>query len=384
MEGRAPLTEMPSRERALKIWMGAELRAWVPLLRRNRWAIEPSSLPWAMLISFLAVRNTLLGALQELVWGRRVSRTEIVDAPVFVIGHWRSGTTWLHELLALDPRHAYPTTYACVFPGHFLLTEPYIPRLFRFALPSRRPQDGMPLGWDRPQEDEFALCNLGLPSPYLSFAFPRHPAQCQEYFDLDGVPPAAREHWKQGLLRFLKQVTLRQPRRLVLKSPTHTYRIRILLELFPRARFVHIVRDPYTVIPSALHTWATLSRVLGLQRPRADGLEAQVFANFIRMFATLEQTRPLVAPSRFHELRYEDLVRDPIGQIRATYEHLDLGDVEPVLPRLQRYLAETAGYRPNRYQISSELRDTITQRVGQVISRYGYALASEGARGART
>jgi hypothetical protein len=109
-----------------------------------------------------------------------------------------------------------------------------------------------------------------------------------------------------------------------------------------------------------------------------------VFANFIRMFDTLEQTRPLVAPSRFHELRYEDLVRDPIGQIRATYEHLDLGDVEPVLPRLQRYLAETAGYRPNRYQISSELRDTITQRVGQVISRYGYALASEGARGART
>jgi omega-hydroxy-beta-dihydromenaquinone-9 sulfotransferase len=365
----------PPRERSLKVWMGAGVGAWLGLLRQNRWAVDPSYLPWAVLISLLAARNTMLGALQDSLWSPRVRRTEVADAPLFIIGHWRSGTTLLHELLALDPRHTYPTTYACAFPSHFLLSERYMARLSRFALPSRRPLDAVPVGWERPQEDEFALCNLGLPSPYLSFAFPNHPPQGQDYFDLDRVPPAARERWKHGLLRFLKQVTLRRPGRLVLKSPTHTCRIRILLELFPSARFVHIVRDPYAVLPSTLRAWATLNRVLGLQRPRGGGLDAHVFANFTRLFDTLEQTRALVAPSRFHELRYEDLARDPIGQVRAIYERLDLGEAAPVLPRLTRYVEETAGYRTNRHEVSSALRDAITERARHVISRYGYAAA---------
>jgi omega-hydroxy-beta-dihydromenaquinone-9 sulfotransferase len=145
-----------------------------------------------------------------------------------------------------------------------------------------------------------------------------------------------------------------------------------LLDLFPQARFVHIVRSPYVVIPSTIHTWQTLYRTFGLQQPTFDGLEEQVFANYLHMFHKLEETCGLIEPSRFYELRYEDLLQDPIGHIGALYAHLTLGDLTPALPLLRQYVADTASYQTNRYALSPALRDTITQRLGHVIQRYGY------------
>lgn len=361
---------------APKAWLGGDFFGWLRLLIRNRFAIGLCCLHSLVSISIATLTNTALRYLQELIWGRRERKTEILHAPLFIIGHWRSGTTLLHELLTLDPHHTYPTTYECIVPNHFLLTEWCYTRLFRFLLPSQRPMDNMPVAWNRPQEDEFALCNLGLPSPYLTIAFPNRRPQYPEYFDLVDVPPKALDRWKACFLRFLRQVTIRNPKRIILKSPTHTYRIKILLDLFPDARFVHIVRNPYVVFASTVHLWQSLYAHYGLQHPTFDGLEQYVFDNFLHMYEKLEESRPLVAPSHFYELRYEDLVKDPIEQVRAIYEHLELGDFAEVLPQLKQYLAGSATYTTNRYTLSSELRDAITQRWGHVIRRYGYATES--------
>ena len=205
------------------------------------------------------------------------SRTPIREAPLFIVGHWRTGTTLLHELLILDPRHTFPTTFQCLVPHHWLLTERVFPRLFWFLMPSHRPMDNMETGWNRPQEDEFALAVLGQPSPYLTIAFPNHPPQDQEAFDLERLSPHARAAWKRGFLHFLRGLTFKDPRRLVLKSPTHSFRIKTLLELFPDARFVHIVRDPHVVFSSTVNLWKSLYRNHGLQTPTFAGLEEYVF-----------------------------------------------------------------------------------------------------------
>jgi omega-hydroxy-beta-dihydromenaquinone-9 sulfotransferase len=362
---------------AVKLWHGGNFSGWVRLLLHNRFAIGPCCLHSLVFISISTLMNTALRYLQELIWGRRLRETEIAHAPLFIIGHWRTGTTLLHELLTIDQRHTYPTTYECFSPNHFLLSEWCFSRLFRFFLPSHRPMDNMPIAWNRPQEDEFALCNLGQPSPYLTIAFPNRRPQYPEYFDLEDVPPEALDRWKACFLRFLRQVTVRNPKRIVLKSPTHTYRIKVLLDLFPDARFVHVVRNPYVVFPSTVHLWQSLYAHQGLQHPAFEGLEEYVFDNFIHMYEKLEKARPLLDSSRFYELRYEDLVRDPIGQLRTIYERLELGDFEQVLPKLKTYLADTADYKTNRYELPPELRDTITQRWGHVIRRYGYACDSD-------
>jgi hypothetical protein len=342
------------------------------LLFRNRFAVHPSCWYIAVIVTFVSFCHTLGRFLQEALLGRTARRTVIHRPPLFIIGHWRTGTTLLHEFLILDERHAYPTTYECLDPNHFLLTEDLFSRWFRFLIPSRRPMDNMRAGFDRPQEDEFALCMMGQPSPYLTIAFPNHPPQYQEFFDLEDVSPRALRRWKRAFKTFLKQVTYRKPKRLILKSPPHTCRIPVLEKLFPGALFVHIVRDPYVVFPSTVNLWKTLYRTHGLQKPTFAGLEEQVFAAFTHMYDRLEQTRHLVDPARFHELRYEDLVRDPVGQMRALYERLDLGGFEAFLPRLEQYLATIKGYETNRYELTPSERALVTRQWGKIIQRYGY------------
>jgi hypothetical protein len=240
-------------------------------------------------------------------------------------------------------------------------------------MPSRRPMDNMAAGWDRPQEDEFALCMMGLPSPYLMVAFPNRPPMDQDSFDIESLPRRKRAAWKAAFLGYLRMLTFKDPRRLILKSPTHSCRIKTLLELFPDARFVHIIRNPYIVFPSTVNLWRTLAQTHGLQKPTGHGLEEYVYSTFTMLYAKLDEGRPLVDPSRYFELRYEDLIADPVGQMRALYERLGLGEFERVRPRVEAYLAGNKGYQTNRYPtLSPQVRAEITRRWGHVIERYGY------------
>jgi hypothetical protein len=368
----------PKQVWAPRIWHGADLFAWLRLLARNHFAVHPAYWYIGFFTTCSTLVNTVLGVLTEAIHGGRVARTQIHEPPLFIVGHWRTGTTLLHELLILDPRHTFPTTYQCMAPHHFLLTERILPRLLWFLMPSRRPMDNMDIGWDRPQEDEFALCLLGQPSPYLTVAFPNRPPMDQGAFDLEQLPPRARAAWERTFLSFLRALTSRDPRRLVLKSPTHSCRIPTLLRLFPGARFVHIVRDPYVLFPSTVNLWKTLYRNHGLQRPTFAGLEEHVFETFSRLYARLEDGKRLVTPGRFYELRYEDLIADPEGQMRLLYERLALGGFEEALPRMRKYLQEHAGYQTNRFpSLTPELRAEIGRRWGAVIERYGYGAGGE-------
>ncbi len=369
----APASAAASREWMPRIWQGCDLTAWLRLLLRNHLAVQPPYWHIAAIVTGVSIAHTTLRYVQETVYGSRIARTRIQHDPLFIVGHWRTGTTLLHELLILDERHTFPNTYQCLEPNHFLLTERLLTRALPFLMPSHRPMDNMAAGWDRPQEDEFALCMMGQPSPYLTIAFPNHPPQDQDALDLEHLPPRAREAWKQAYLHYLRTLTFKDPRRLVLKSPTHSCRIKVLLELFPEARFVHIVRNPYVVFASTVNLWKSLYRTHGLQRPTFAGLEEYVFRTFTHLYAKLEEGKRLIPPGRFHELRYEDLVRDPMTVMRELYEHLDLGGIERVEPRLKQYLEAHAGYQTNRYRPPTpELQVEIERRWGEVIQRYGY------------
>jgi hypothetical protein len=363
----------PAREWSPRIWEGCDFFAWLRLLVRNRFAVHPRHAYIALVITFVSLVHTALRLLQDGWLAGRADRARPRLGPVFIVGHWRTGTTLLHELLILDPRHTFPNTYQCLAPHHFLLTESLFTRLFRWILPSRRPMDNMAAGWDRPQEDEFALCMLGQPSPYLTIAFPNHPPQDQEAFDLVGLPPRALASWKRAFLRFLGRLTLKDPRRLILKSPTHSCRIPVLLELFPDARFVHIVRDPYAVFPSTVNLWKSLYETHGLQVPTFAGLEEYVYSTFTHLYDRLDEGKKQIPSGQYYEMRYEELIADPVGEMRRAYDRLGLGDFEPARPPVERYLKEQEGYQTNRYKpLPPAVEAEVTRRWGDVIRRYGY------------
>src|SRR4029078_2717757 len=120
-----------------------------------------------------AVMNSLLCWHEELRYGAKW-RDVSVPPPLFVLGHWRSGTTHLHYLLALDDRFACPSLYQVFFPHTFLSTEGGgFSRLPGFLLPEHRAYDNVKQDLTVPCEDEFAMCVWGLMTPYLSGVFPR-------------------------------------------------------------------------------------------------------------------------------------------------------------------------------------------------------------------
>ena len=111
-----------------------------------------------------------------------------------------------------------------------------------------------------------------------------------------------------------------------------------------------------------MNLWKSRYRAHGLQKPTFAGLEEYVYTTYLRLYDRLEEGRTLIEPGRFYELKYEDLVRNPVEELRQLYEHLHLGGFEELLPRLQQYLETVAGYETNKYQLTAEQRAEIGRR----------------------
>jgi omega-hydroxy-beta-dihydromenaquinone-9 sulfotransferase len=377
MTGRRTASLLSSwREWAAPVWIGCNFSAWSRLLISNRFAVHWTRWHYAVAYTFVSVINSGLGLLQKIVFGRRVADTVIAEPPIFIIGHWRTGTTLLHELLVLDDRYIGPTGYQCIAPQHFLLTERLAP-LTGFMVSKHRAMDNMDSSLQHPQEDEFVWIMQGQPSPYLTLAFPNRPPAHDRYLDLEQLTSRELEAWKKLLFRFVQQLYFRRRKTVVLKNPNHSFRIKALLDVFPQAKFIHIMRDPYVVYPSSIHLLKSLSRVHSLQRPTFEGVDERVLDTYVDLYRKVEEGRELVDSSHFYELRYEDLISDPEGQLRRLYEHLDLGDFEQYLPRLRAYFADRVDYRTNSYELSAEQRAMVDEKWGEVLDRYGYRTAGD-------
>ncbi len=345
---------------------------WAKLVVENRFRIHPLRWAMAVLISLITPFSTVMSRVQRGIYGRRVDHTELPAPPLFIIGHWRSGTTFLHELMVHDDRFTYPTTYQCFAPLHFLLTEWFLAGYCGFLLPKRRPMDNMLAGWQRPQEDEFALLTMGERTPYRRMAFPNNEAVDLEYLNMEGLTKEATRHWSESLVRFVKTITFRYPRRIILKSPTHTGRVQLLSETFPGAKFIHITRDPYALFPSTRRLWQSLDAVQGCQLNKDETLDEYVFDAFERMYHGLESQRGALDEQQIIDIRYEDLVADPVGVLQRVYEQLELGDFETVREKFEKYVESLKDYKTNEHELEPELRNKIRQRWAAYFDRYQY------------
>jgi hypothetical protein len=352
------------------------LRVWLPLVAEHH--ARASLTRWGLMatITAAAAFNSTAEALSNARFRRRLQSPPSTPPPLFIIGHWRSGTTLLHELLMLDDRFCCPNTYQCFAPGHFLLTESFMTAAIGWMIPSKRPMDDVAAGWDRPQEDEFALMNMGAPSPYRRMAFPVTSPDVPVALDVAGLAPADLVRWQGTLRRFLGMLAVADPRRPVLKSPPHTARVGVLAGMFPEARFLHVVRDPFVVFSSTMRLWRSLHDVQGLQVDPGDRLERYVFAAFEEMYAAFDRDRATLPEGRLHEIRYEDLVADPVGRLAEAYERLGLEDFARVRGPLEDQARSMKRYRTNTYSHDPRIVAEVARRWRPFIDRYGYEVPS--------
>ena len=347
------------------ILRGISLGDWLRILSENRFDIDRQYWLRAAGITLHSVVNSVLDLYETCIFGPRVRKVKI-HPPVFVVGIWRSGTTHLHNLLALDRRLAFPNVFEAWFPHCFLSTQWLAKLLFRRVV-ARRPQDNMRYTLDSPDEDEHALATICGRSPRLSLVFPRRMDFYERYLTFRNVPQADLRRWQQALVGFYRKLTFKYDRPLVVKSPLHTARIKLLLDLFPDARFVHVHRNPYEIYQSGMHTILRVQPVWALQRPDTPGaIEHWVLNNYKEAYDAFFDERPLVPAGRFHELGFAALQADPLGELRKTYEALGLPDFAETEPAVRGYIDSIAGYKKNKY---ADLPDEVRQKVAGFWSR---------------
>ena len=347
---------------------------WRRLLRENGFDIDACYWHRAVAITALSLVNSVHRWREHRRWHDAIEATVITAPPLFVLGHWRSGTTHLHNLLAQDTaQFAFANTYQVINPYTFLTTEALNTRLFASLLPSRRPMDNMALSFQTPQEDEFAPCLMTGKSPYVGVSFPRRDAAYAPYLTFREASADDIAEWKTAFLWFLKKLTLAHGRALLLKSPTHTARVRLLLELFPDARFVHIHRHPYDVFQSFQHYYDTAMWYTYLQRPDLPSIDERILHRYTEMHDALFDDLPRIPEGRFHEIAFADLERDPVGQVRTTYERLDLAGFAAVEPRLAHYVATLGDYEKNHFSpLSDAWRSRVAHEWRRSFDRWGY------------
>ncbi|WP_339731399.1 sulfotransferase [uncultured Gimesia sp.] len=354
------------------VWSGIGVTNFIKLLRL-RPTIRWSGLFRLLTSGLFSLSNSFFSMMENLIYSRRVNKTKL-EPPVFIIGHWRSGTTLLHNLMSMDKQFIYPNMGAMLFPSHFLLTEPVLKQVVQRLLPKQRPMDNMPVTWDLPQEDETSILLLHLMSPYLAISFSDQPEVYERFYELDQLTPKEASLWKKTFLYFMKKLTFKAGgnKRVLLKSPTHTYRIPFLLKMFPDARFVYINRDPYKVYNSTLHLRRTMFGDNGFAPLDMEKLEEDMSNIYLNHLEVYGRDRETVPEGQLHEVRFEDLEADPVSELRKVYEHLNLDGFDDLEKNIQPYLKDQKSYKKNKYEMDAAQEKKIYERWQKAFEMFGY------------
>lgn len=368
---------LESVRRVMSRWLvsplqGITLRSWWRVLADDRIAIHPEYWPRALSTGISSIVNSFHARREQRMFGARIATTE-VKSPIFILGHYRSGTTHLHNLLAIDPRLAFPDYYQVNFPHTFMTTGRWGRRL-GFLAPRKRPYDKVAVGLGVPAEDELALCVETLLSPHMGWHFPEQAHRYRKYLTLRSAQPRERARWRRSLLDLARKLSLNHGgRTLVLKSPCHTARVPLILETFPDARFVHIHRDPFRVFQSTHNMELRVGPLFQFQRRDLSGLDDHILWRYRTMYEAFLEDRARIPEGRLTEIAYRDLVLDPVGVLRRVYRDLDLPDFENARPRVERYLAELNGYETNVFPpLDARTRRRVAKEWGPLAAVWRY------------
>lgn len=345
---------------------------WLALLAENGFRVSPRYLGKALFLTASSFATTIFRPLEQVFYGKQVAAQRVAD-PVFILGGWRSGTTHLHKVLCLDDRFVSPNLFQTMYPHTFLMSESWFRPLLDGFVPKKRFMDNMDMGLLEPAEDEMALAILTRRSNMLSWTFPRNAATYDRFLDFKDVSDDDRSIWKHHLDQFVRKVTMRSGKQPLLKSPNHTARIRLILELYPRAKFLHIRRNPYEVYRSFLHMARQVIPVWGLQSYPTETISDMVIETYRRLYAAFFEQVSSIPAGQFHEVAYEDLIQTPLPVLEQTYDRLHLGNFELIKSKVQNYIAEQSGYQRNRHtDIPAEVCEQLHVQWQQSFEAWGY------------
>lgn len=328
----------------------------------------------AAMIRFAAAARWPFSTAEKILLESRLPSLDEMPAPVFILGHWRSGTTHLYNVMTKSGDWGYVPPVATGLPWDlFGLARAFGPLLER-ALPEHRYIDKIPVCPDSPQEDEIALANMTDLSFYHGVYFPRaFDEMLARGLFFDGCDESEVAGWKERFVYLMRKLYLHQGRkRLLIKNPVYTGRAAMLREIFPEAKFIHIHRNPYEVFLSMRNFYRKLLAEFALQDYAHVDIDEAILGVYERMMRTLEKDAASLPADRYIELRYNELDARPLESIERIYAALDLEGFAAARPRFEAYLASVKSFEKNRFSCSEEAAAKVESRLGYFLDRWAY------------
>jgi hypothetical protein len=313
---------------------------------------------------------------EEFHWGNAIRAQKIERGPIFIVGHWRSGTTHLHNIMSQDPRFGWVSFLQTVMPLEIMTgKELPIARIFiDRVLPENRGYDNVALSIDSPQEEEWALANMNELSFFNSYYFPR---SYEHHFRrgvlMEDTTEEEREAFAAAYFRLVKSLHLfHEGKELLFKNPSAAARMPLLKKLFPNARFVHIVRNPYAVFASSLARLPRLMSALSWQKFSDIDFESITFRCYEAVMRRYLEDREKIPPEDLIETSYEKLTENPLREIDRIYAAFAIPRGKASLDKIETYLATLRDYKRNVHQLTRRQVDHIERHWGFAFAEWPY------------
>lgn len=369
-----PLQDRWSQEQLVT---GINFARWLEILKKNKWQVSPEYYHRVAWISGLATLSSLFSGIENIRFAAELEKMEINPTPLFILGHWRTGTTHMHNMLGRDPNHTFSTLYQVLFPDSFLTTGKWGPQLLKNAVPEKRSYDNVAQNWFESAEDEIGLMKMtGGLSFYSAIMFPDRAPEYEKYIDFLEATPAERRRFKEALVLLIKKIMLATGgKRVIVKSCPHSARIRMILDVFPDAKFIHIHRHPARAFRSMVHMRKTVDWENFFQVPSQQFLDQRWDHTATiggRLYTRLIEDRALIPEGNLVEIAYKDLVGNELNVLRDVYDRLEIPDWGQFERVVSPYLNSIKGYKVNRLNIEAELEQFVYDRWRHVYDTYGY------------
>ncbi|MFH0867478.1 MAG: sulfotransferase [Bacteroidota bacterium] len=352
---------------------GVRLKILFRLARKNGFSFR---YPFFFRFLFLfqnAFWASIFSVAEKFYYKKKIRSIPLPDAPLIIIGHWRTGSTYLHHLLQHDPNGTTLMHFHVTLPDSFLVSEKYYKPVMNFLMGKKfkRPFDNVLIRADDPQEDEFAILKMCGCSPLTKLIYPdagqffllNYPD-----FDLQGKE---YEEWKNAMTELCKKMKMNTAKRIILKNPFHSQRILTLLKLFPGAKFIHICRNPYDVIPSTVNMW----NIVGRQNNMMPGFVPATVKNtvevFDRMLTYIHKHSGNLPEQSFCEIKFESLEKNPAEEIKNAYMKLALPFTREFEDAIERN--QNKSFKKNVFSLSREDKTYIYENLKHHFAHYGYS-----------
>lgn len=344
---------------------------WFRLLRDN--GVSRSKVGEAIKISLLSILTYPIQLLDRVavLWK---SRNLVQDQePVFIIGHWRSGTTYLHYLMAKDEYFGYLSLFQAFLPNITTIGGKLFKRLFRPLVPGKRPQDNIEVDIDVPAEEENAVSTFALESASHSFWFPRNESYFKNYALFEDTSDKNFNRWKKSYKRLMTKVAIAFPgRKPLIKNPHNSGRIPQLLKLYPNAKFIHIHRNPLKVLPSTHLMYDKVVTTQFLQDFTEEELHDKIFYYYKSSMTNLLRDIKKIPKQNLYHLKFEDFETNPLSELEAVYKQFGLDHFEKVLPVFQDYVNSKKSYKKNSHRESPISTERILEECGFAFEALNY------------